>query len=570
MGWDSIDNHASYSASSASFGISGGYKSDNAPGQQFAGGALPTFVNMSGSASGTTRSAVADGTIAVRDAQHQTQDVTGLSRDTENANGHIDKIFDKEKVNNQMAFAQGVQQLAGNVVGDVKAWKLDAAAKETSERLLKEHPDYASLTQTQLSAIVQSDPGYKAAAAQWSTGGTYSMAMTAVAGALGGLSASNLGAAAGGAMAPYLANAIKKATTNYDAQGNPHTDVLANTMAHAVAGAVLAQIAGGSAAAGAAGAAGGELAAKAIVKVMYPNTDIRDLTESQKQTVSALSQMAAGLAGGIASDSALGGGTGAGASKDAVENNLFGGTEDGQVNFAQEHGKNIMSCSTDPASASCQKGLAMQNALMVALPAGLGGGLLAAATPEIATAARVALQTCKGAFAICLNNIGIQVSETVVPGGVGAGGAIGIGKTVAEATTAKAEAVAANVAKVNQLQTSTVFDAIKGTQPVYPGSVIPKSFEMTLPNGQKVWVHGNATEHMAEYAASKAVNYTPEAVRLASQTELKSFQAALNTASKNGMTYGRMEVDGWQLEIKPPREAGELPTIIHARYLGLH
>ena len=88
----------------------------------------------------------------------------------------------------------------------------------------------------------------------------------------------------------------------------------------------------------------------------------------------------------------------------------------------------------------------MQNALMVALPAGLGGGLLAAATPEIATAARVALQTCKGAFAICLNNIGIQVSETVVPGGVGAGGAIGIGKTVAEATTAKAEAVAANAA----------------------------------------------------------------------------------------------------------------------------
>lgn len=36
------------------------------------------------------------------------------------------------------------------------------------------------------------------------------------------------------------------------------------------------------------------------------------------------------------------------------------------------------------------------------------------------------------------------------------------------------------------------------------------------------------------------------------------------------MTYGRMEVDGWQLEIKPPRAAGELPIIIHARYLGSH
>ena len=323
LGWDSIDNHASYSASSASFGISGGYDSKNAPGQQFAGGALPTFVNMSGSASGTTRSAVADGTITVRDAQHQAQDVAGLSRDTENANGSIDKIFDKDKVDNQMAFAQGVQQLAGNIYGDVKASKLNAAAKETSERLLSEHPDYASLPQDQFSAIVQSDPGYKALTAQWGTGGAYSMVATAVAGALGGLSASNLGAAAGGAMAPYLANAIRKATTSYDAQGNPHTDVLANTMAHAVAGAVLAQIAGSSAAAGAAGAAGGELAAKAIVKVMYPDTKISDLTESQKQTVSALSQMAAGLAGGIASDSALGGGTGAGAGKNAVENNFL-------------------------------------------------------------------------------------------------------------------------------------------------------------------------------------------------------------------------------------------------------
>jgi len=92
---------------------------------------------------------------------------------------------------------------------------------------------------------------------------------------------------------------------------------------------------------------------------------------------------------------------------------------------------------------------------------------------------------------------------------------------------------------------------------------------MLLPNGQKIWVHGNATEHMAEYAASKAVTHTPETVRLASQEELRSFQAAVNTATKNRMPYGeRITVDGWQLEIKPPRAAGELPTIIHARYTG--
>lgn len=70
---------------------------------------------------------------------------------------------------------------------------------------------------------------------------------------------------------------------------------------------------------------------------------------------------------------------------------MGGGTEDGQVKAAQEHAKNIMSCSTAPGSASCQKGLAMQDALMVALPAGLGGGLLAAATPELAAAAQAVL-----------------------------------------------------------------------------------------------------------------------------------------------------------------------------------
>lgn len=37
------------------------------------------------------------------------------------------------------------------------------------------------------------------------------------------------------------------------------------------------------------------------------------------------------------------------------------------------------------------------------------------------------------------------------------------------------------------------------------------------------------------------------------------------------MPYGeRITIDGWQLEIKPPRAARELPTIIHARYLGSH
>ncbi|EOV9657191.1 histidine phosphatase family protein [Cronobacter turicensis] len=144
--------------------------------------------------------------------------------------------------------------------------------------------------------------------------------------------------------------------------------------------------------------------------------------------------------------------TAAKAGQTTVENNLLrGGTDDGQVKAAQEHAKNIMSCADDPGSEPSRKGKALQNAIIVALPADLGWGMLIAATSELAAAAQVAIRACAGNVVLCLNNAGIMTSEAIVPGGVGAGGAIGIGKTTLEATTAKAEAeaVAANAAKNN-------------------------------------------------------------------------------------------------------------------------
>ncbi|AOE41760.1 hypothetical protein BEE12_18960 [Pantoea agglomerans] len=97
-------------------------------------------------------------------------------------------------------------------------------------------------------------------------------------------------------MAPYIANKIKQATSKV-VDGQEQTNVLANTMAHAVAGAVLAQLAGNSATAGAAGAAGGELMARAILNSMYPGKQASDLTQDEKQVVSALGQLAAQLSG---------------------------------------------------------------------------------------------------------------------------------------------------------------------------------------------------------------------------------------------------------------------------------
>lgn len=78
----------------------------------------------------------------------------------------------------------------------------------------------------------------------------------------------------------------------------------AKTIAHAILGGAVAALQGNSAAAGAAGAATGELAAKAIAGMLYPDVkDLSTLSEEQKQTVSALATISAGMAGGLAGDS---------------------------------------------------------------------------------------------------------------------------------------------------------------------------------------------------------------------------------------------------------------------------
>lgn len=67
-----------------------------------------------------------------------------------------------------MVFAQGVQELAGKVVGDVMAYKPDAAASETKARLLKKHPDCVSLPEEELNTIFKTIRDIK----WWQTSGS--------------------------------------------------------------------------------------------------------------------------------------------------------------------------------------------------------------------------------------------------------------------------------------------------------------------------------------------------------------------------------------------------------------
>ncbi|MFV3078197.1 VENN motif pre-toxin domain-containing protein, partial [Niveispirillum fermenti] len=61
----------------------------------------------------------------------------------------------------------------------------------------------------------------------------------------------------------------------------------------------VAELNNQSAVAGGLGAGGGELAAQVILNTLFEGKKVSDLSEKEKQQVSALSQLASGLAGGL-------------------------------------------------------------------------------------------------------------------------------------------------------------------------------------------------------------------------------------------------------------------------------
>jgi len=160
------------------------------------------------------------------------------------------------------------------------------------------------------------------------TGGRVQQAIQAVTAVVQGLAGGDIAKALAGGSAPYLAEQIHEMTT--DASGKVNTE--ANLMAHAVVGAVIAQINGNGALAGASGAVAGEY----IAQQLYPGVNREDLTEEQRQSVSALGTLAAGLVGGLAGDSAADAVAGAQAGKNAVENNALS-----DIAQAQSEGKTL-------------------------------------------------------------------------------------------------------------------------------------------------------------------------------------------------------------------------------------
>ncbi|MFJ4055624.1 hemagglutinin repeat-containing protein [Pseudomonas sp. NPDC089743] len=318
LGWSDIENQAQFKSQMASASVSSGNGASSGFTSNMPSGTLIAY-NHDGSASGTTSSAISEGTLEIRDPGQQKQDVASLSHDAEHANGSISPIFDKEKERRRLQQVQLIGEIGTQVSDIVRTegqLKADKEARAELEAGGIQAPGEGASEQDRKNyqeKLVATD-AYQRIMGKYGTSGDYQRVTQAVTAALQGLAGGDIGSALAGASAPYLAQVIKKSTGDNEAL---------NVMAHAVLGAVVAQTQGNSAVAGAAGAAGGELAARLITQQLYGTSDSNALSEEQKQTVSALSTLAAGLSGGLVEGNSAGAIAGAGAGRNAVENNLL-------------------------------------------------------------------------------------------------------------------------------------------------------------------------------------------------------------------------------------------------------
>ncbi|EJV7455278.1 hemagglutinin repeat-containing protein, partial [Escherichia coli] len=324
LGFSDLHNEADYKVSHSGISLSGG----GSFGDKFQGnmpGGMISAGGHSGHAEGTTQAAVAEGTITIRDRDNQKQNLANLSRDPAHANDSISPIFDKEKEQRRLQTVWLISDIGSQVAdiartqGELNALK---AAKEATGETL---PANATEKQRQeYLAKLRDTQAYRNEMAKYGTGSEIQRGIQAATAALQGLVGGNLAGALAGASAPELAHLLKS-TEKYPA---------VNAIAHAILGGAAAAMQGHNVAAGAAGAATGELAARAIAGMLYPGVKQSDLSEEQKQTISTLATVSAGLAGGLTGNSTASVAVGAQSGKNAVENNALS-LPSGMVSYGQ-------------------------------------------------------------------------------------------------------------------------------------------------------------------------------------------------------------------------------------------
>ncbi|EPO1278603.1 hemagglutinin repeat-containing protein, partial [Escherichia coli] len=324
LGFSDLHNEADYKVSHSGISLSGG----GSFGDKFQGnmpGGMISAGGHSGHAEGATQAAVAEGTITIRDRDNQKQNLANLSRDPAHANDSISPIFDKEKEQRRLQTVGLISDIGSQVAdiartqGELNALK---AAKEATGETL---PANATEKQRQeYLAKLRDTQAYRNEMAKYGTGSEIQRGIQAATAALQGLAGGNLAGALAGTSAPELAHLLK----------STEKDPAVNAIAHAILGGAVAAMQGNNVAAGAAGAATGELAARAIAGMLYPGVKQSDLSEEQKQTISTLATVSAGLTGGLTGNSTASAAVGAQSGKNAVENNYL--SEEQSLTFDKE------------------------------------------------------------------------------------------------------------------------------------------------------------------------------------------------------------------------------------------
>ncbi len=330
LGFSDIENRADFKTEHQSAGLStGGSVAGNFLGNM--ANNLLVGANHEGHADSTTQSAVSAGNITIRDTQSQKQDVADLNRDAAHANQTLSPIFDREKEQQRLQQAQLIGEI-GNQVADIARTEGQIAGEKA-----KRDPAALNQARAELEAagkpFTEQDVAQRAynngmAASGFGTGGKYQQAIQAATAAVQGLAGGNLSAALAGGAVPYIAEIIKQTTP----------DGAGRVAAHAVVNAALSLAQGKNALAGAAGAATGEVVGM-IATQMY-GKPVSELSETEKQTVSTLATVAAGLAGGLVGDSGASAVAGAQSGKTTVENNFLGTTSSDKLDKAVEKIKN--------------------------------------------------------------------------------------------------------------------------------------------------------------------------------------------------------------------------------------
>ncbi|HEA3278464.1 TPA: hemagglutinin repeat-containing protein [Pasteurella multocida] len=316
--FEDIKNESSYSASSAS--ISGGYSkgreyyrdadthkvvsagSKNAEfiagkkGANFNAG-LP--MHSEGSEESLTKATLTAGRITLnKDSQpiETTADALGINTDLSQAQREVSKPKD---VTQLLAEHKAIAKAVGEIKSAVEIYtsnqqeEAELAVKRAKKALAQAEQtgNQAEITQKQTALFAAEE-----AQAKWGDKGEYKRTAERLTTLLTGILAKQ---AAGGIatqlISPEVNQWIKEATTNDKGE----TDKIANTLAHAIWGAIEATANRGNPTSGALAAASAELAAPMLAKVLYNKDKAEQLTAEEKAQITALSSMTAAVAGGL-------------------------------------------------------------------------------------------------------------------------------------------------------------------------------------------------------------------------------------------------------------------------------